>query len=528
MGSLNLGTLDGPRSLCRMTPSRQSAPSARATPHNWPNWLWTLPRDRLKIRTIRTQVRCRLLGERAAYGAVARARKSCRKSGARRLHVKLPLRGGGRMTTEIAVLNRLGVALATDSAVTITSSGSSKVFNSADKLFELTCDFPVGVMVNGNMDCVGNPWELVIKDFREEEGKKSRTTIAGWANDLLVFAQRFMPPHQPDEDTIKKAAELECRYIRSEIFERFWGTRGLTTASAAKLIRSVSEERTQALLKRGLSINHEDIRIDEFISRHRDLLNDLIAQELAPVVPDDEAKSAVAVQIVTSTLSLASSPDTATGLIVAGYGVADNFPSISSVDLSGATFGRFRRSAVKEHGVVSHDKRGHVVSFAQNDVVERLLAGIDPRFLERNSEFVSDMFARFGREIAELGASKRRSKALKMEIENTIGEFCVTAKEEFLNASLQMQDDFRINFELMIAMMPKIELIEFAEALVNITAIERKATPDQGTVGGPIDVAFISKHEGFVWVKRKFYFNSALNPRYFKRKFDLSPKGERG
>jgi len=68
-------------------------------------------------------------------------------------------------------------------------------------------------------------------------------------------------------------------------------------------------------------------------------------------------------------------------------------------------------------------------------------------------------------------------------------------------------------------MMPKVELIEFAEALISITAIERKATSDQGTVGGAIDVAFINKHEGFVWIKRKHYFDAGLNPRYFWRKY---------
>jgi ClpP class serine protease len=39
------------------------------------------------------------LGEWAAFGAVAREQKSCRKSGARRLHDRLPLRGGGSMDT---------------------------------------------------------------------------------------------------------------------------------------------------------------------------------------------------------------------------------------------------------------------------------------------------------------------------------------------------------------------------------------------------------------------------------------------
>ena len=36
------------------------------------------------------------------------------------------------------------------------------------------------------------------------------------------------------------------------------------------------------------------------------------------------------------------------------------------------------------------------------------------------------------------------------------------------------------------------------------------------TVGGPIDVAVISKGDGFIWIKRKHYFNKDLNPQFFK------------
>jgi hypothetical protein len=71
----------------------------------------------------------------------------------------------------------------------------------------------------------------------------------------------------------------------------------------------------------------------------------------------------------------------------------------------------------------------------------------------------------------------------------------------------------------MVAMMPKQDLIELAEALVSITVVERKASADTATVGGPIDVAIITKNEGFVWVKRKHYFNADLNPRYLWRKY---------
>lgn len=36
-------------------------------------------------------------------------------------------------------------------------------------------------------------------------------------------------------------------------------------------------------------------------------------------------------------------------------------------------------------------------------------------------------------------------------------------------------------------------------------------------VGGPVDVAVVTKCDGFVWIKRKHYFSPELNPNYFQR-----------
>jgi hypothetical protein len=93
------------------------------------------------------------------------------------------------MTTEIAVANRLGISLASDSAVTITGGGRVKIFDTADKLFELSPVHPVGVMINGNMDCLGVPWEILVKEFRESDGVKKRGKITDWTNDFVGFVQ---------------------------------------------------------------------------------------------------------------------------------------------------------------------------------------------------------------------------------------------------------------------------------------------------------------------------------------------------
>ena len=68
-----------------------------------------------------------------------------------------------------------------------------------------------------------------------------------------------------------------------------------------------------------------------------------------------------------------------------------------------------------------------------------------------------------------------------------------------------------------VAMLPKHELASMAESLVSITSFKRKIGRGSETVGGPIDVAVISKGDGFVWVKRKQYFTTELNPQYISQ-----------
>lgn len=54
---------------------------------------------------------------------------------------------------------------------------------------------------------------------------------------------------------------------------------------------------------------------------------------------------------------------------------------------------------------------------------------------------------------------------------------------------------------------------------MSLTSFKRRVTQDPETVGGPIDVAVISKGDGFVWINRKHYFNPALNHQFFANYF---------
>jgi hypothetical protein len=60
--------------------------------------------------------------------------------------------------------------------------------------------------------------------------------------------------------------------------------------------------------------------------------------------------------------------------------------------------------------------------------------------------------------------------------------------------------------------MPIQDAIDLAEFLVHATIQFVRFQPGALTVGGPIEIAAVTKHEGFKWVSRKHYFEKSLNP----------------
>lgn len=60
--------------------------------------------------------------------------------------------------------------------------------------------------------------------------------------------------------------------------------------------------------------------------------------------------------------------------------------------------------------------------------------------------------------------------------------------------------------------MPIQDAVDLADFMVDLSIKFSRFMPGSPTVGGPIEVAAISKHEGFKWTKRKHYYDRVLNP----------------
>lgn len=106
------------------------------------------------------------------------------------------------MTAEVAIINRFGIALAADSAVTI---GDERVWKTTNKLFSLGPNHDVGLMIYGGGTYLGCPWDTVIKEYRESINGQQFTHVSEVVTSFMDFL--LQPRWGTDEEDTRHAAE---------------------------------------------------------------------------------------------------------------------------------------------------------------------------------------------------------------------------------------------------------------------------------------------------------------------------------
>lgn len=71
---------------------------------------------------------------------------------------------------------------------------------------------------------------------------------------------------------------------------------------------------------------------------------------------------------------------------------------------------------------------------------------------------------------------------------------------------------FQLGMPLVFSAMPIQDAIDLAEFLVDLTIKHSRFLPGAQVVGGPVEVATITKHEGFKWIHRNHFYRPSLNP----------------
>ena len=437
------------------------------------------------------------------------------------------------MTAEVIVMNRLGIAMAADSAVTI---GNAKTYSSAEKLYQLSETGPVGVMVYGNGTCLETPWETIIKGFRKHKAGGCCDTVQNyaeqffnylntWSKSNFQYTKKFQENFVREYSTFYILKILNQAKKKAEGAEKKGGYRNIL----AELIRTeISEEFRNSKDSESTQTYEWSSDFDkELMQAYGNIIDDAFKEAGKQV--DDEYKMAEDLLPIYRELIIDSfkkkdlSHPQQSGLVFAGFGEKEFFPRVFQVIFRGMVNNRSLHYFDKKWEI-NADSPAWIIPFAQIEMVYTFLYGIHPQLHSvldvSTRELIIEMARAILNKVKENAAEY--GQELEKEINPKIAELCDKHARELNDVIMEY---FLYPIWAAVASLPKVELAAMAESLVNLTKFKRHVSKEQETVGGPIDVAVLTKGDGFVWVKRKHYFDPELNPRLISRLY-LGRRGD--
>jgi hypothetical protein len=427
------------------------------------------------------------------------------------------------MTAEVAVLNEKAVALATDSAVT---SGSGKIYTSANKLFTLSKVHPVGIMIYNDANFMGIPLETVIKVFREELGDKSYDTLSEYADAFTSFLtdknnylfskvnlERGIR-HYLGRVAYKKFDDIFKEYNKDRYNRAIRAiTEGRRPASSGNILRWILDSRIKSLEDKD---DVSDITFDD-ASRIGSNYDDYLDEVLEEVFKNESITSKNRLKLHKLVfLSLVKEWHIWSGVVIAGFGEKDAFPRLTSFILGTLLDDMDPNSPHNKLKVKTDrenlDARPEIIPFAQTREIYSFVRGIENNYRDFLLSYWHRALSNFVDTVTQIIPSSNSSLDTKLrdlvtrlvsDLEGGMSEF----ERDIANPILQN-----------LRSLPKDELGKFAESLVSIVSLKKRVSTEDESVGGPIDVAVISKGDGFIWLQRKHYFSLEKNM-HFERNY---------
>ncbi|MGH7986247.1 MAG: hypothetical protein ACREQX_08185 [Candidatus Binataceae bacterium] len=392
-------------------------------------------------------------------------------------------------------MNKRGVALAADSAVTL--GDGEKVYLTAEKLFPVSScisggmasPVPVGIMIYGGADIMGVPWETIVKLYAQKLGARTFDRLDQYAQDFLRFvesAQTLFP--EP----------VQRRSFR-QLVESYWFQFFLQPLKERLEKKLNDSKRASTIICELIEKDREDTRtnyqsIDELAEGYGDRILELYAAELneleqkmfSSFKPAREVREGLRDTVRLMFTRNLFDGDAST-VVFAGMGEGEALPALFRYRVGTLVAGKLR--FVKEDEArVDHETDAVVVPMAQRQVIDMFYGGIWPELKAKLVEIARNCFWENA-----TGKGKDSPKALR-------------EREEDFNKNLdrEIQENYTASLISAVGGLPRHELAGLAEALVSITVfVAKMSTGKRETVGGPIDVALISKGDGFIWVKHK-------------------------
>jgi len=410
------------------------------------------------------------------------------------------------MSAEIGILNKTGVVLAADSAATVTHKQIVK--NHATKIYSVSPKLPLGIMVFNVGSWMGIPFEIIIPSYKTFLGERDFEKTEDYVNDFIKFLRNEYILKKQIED-VKDFIEYRTYALIEEIKDALLIKKKFKIDNEEIIVKTIEDEKEleteifKEILKEILKEDYEYKLLPEFNKYTYQHFKDEFSKIVDPILDNFyKANRLKRIAIITTNiykilhLELTHSFSTIedySGLVFAGYGKDEIFPTIIELRL-GEVIGEKLRFEIKEGFSITHENSAIIAPFAQREVIDMYIRGIDSNLLNNTENTYSEVFSNLEKEL--LDKTKLKKTKIQPILQKALKE--IVSKNNKYSIEKHIKPTIKA-----LTLMRRDEMIEIAESLINLTALKRKTSLETESVGGPIDVAFITKAEGFVWMKKK-------------------------
>jgi hypothetical protein len=400
------------------------------------------------------------------------------------------------MTAQVVILNKLAAAVASDSNVTVSGpDGQLRAYSSAERIFSLPAPHTLAVLHNGSAQLLGVPYMVLIEE---------------WAGTL--------PDHRLDEVTDYGdhfsawlteqgglfTADVQDEYFGWMVRDYFLAVRNdLVTVcqerdidagqwqepSAVEAVDDAFSARLDQLRQRDDLPGWEHFDRNGFVAARRSEIEDA-TNWVFDDTPRTAAGDAQLVEMAAELLRVYEPWPRDGKLVFVGFGESELFAAQQAVTFQGLLDDRLR---AKSDGylAVGIDHGATITPFGPTETTNTFLRAFHLDFLgvahDRLDESVADL-----RPLLRAGADGDLDKWAQKQHQSLNEEF------ERLSWNRFVQPLFDA-----VAGLPPAELARMTEALVGLQIVRELTQAEADTVGGPIDVAVITRSGGLRWVRHQ-------------------------
>ncbi len=360
------------------------------------------------------------------------------------------------MTSEILIMNNENIIMGADSAVTI---GNRKTHTGANKLFGLSDEPPMAMMIFGAATFGSISLESLIKDYKKQTDFEE-------LDDILKIKKSFI---EYLKNIPYKISDFEYKF----------------TLFKENLLKKLNYDSMENIIK--YLDNYKDEEILPFLENNSFL--DVEFEDIANILGNvdiDILKKYLTVMLV----------DSSSGVVIAGFNMNEFRPSYIYFDL----ITKYKNEIIiSDSESYINSEENLIVPFAQDDVTDTFISGINNEFIDFLKYCIYNYNDEYSNEIIEFLIEKGCADI--KSIEKQLGDIKKINKkntEEFME---KIKNYKEINGDYVSEGVKDVStdvLVTIAENLIESTSLKRKLDSNLDSVGGDIDIITITQ-DGLVY-----------------------------